>query len=41
MFLKACRAYGMNEVDTFQTQDLYEGKSIYSVSKLFTLFSNS
>lgn len=33
MFLKACRAYGMKEVDTFQTQDLYEAKGVYSVSQ--------
>ncbi|KAK2164114.1 hypothetical protein LSH36_68g01041 [Paralvinella palmiformis] len=31
MFLRACKEYGMNEVDTFQTQDLYETKSMYSV----------
>ncbi len=32
MFLRACRSYGMKEVDTFQTQDLFEAKAIYSVS---------
>ena len=32
MFLRACRNYGMKEVDVFQTQDLYETKAIYSVS---------
>ena len=32
MFLRACRNYGMNEVDVFQTQDLYETKSMYTVS---------
>ena len=31
-FLRACRNYGMKEVDVFQTQDLYEAKAIYSVS---------
>ena len=32
MFLRACREFGMKEVDTFQTQDLYEVKAMYSVS---------
>lgn len=33
MFLKACRNFGMKEVDTFQTQDLYEAKAMFSVRK--------
>ena len=31
MFLKACREFGMKEVDTFQTQDLYEAKAVFTV----------
>lgn len=30
-FLLACRDFGMKEVDVFQTQDLYEAKSMYTV----------
>ena len=37
MFLRACKEYGMNEVDTFQTQDLYETKSMYSVGVILKL----
>ena len=35
-FIRACKEWGMEEVDTFQTQDLYEAKSIYSVSEYVT-----
>ena len=32
LFIKACLNYNMNRVDIFQTLDLYEAKSMYSVS---------
>jgi len=31
-FLKGCYAYGITEVDTFQTVDLYESQNIPQVS---------
>lgn len=34
VFLKACKNWGMKEVDTFQTQDLYDMKALYSVRQL-------
>ena len=40
MFLRACRNYGMKEVDVFQTQDLYETKAIYSVSIFKSIFDH-
>lgn len=30
MFIKACQSRGMKDVDTFQTDDLYECKSMYT-----------
>lgn len=37
-YLAACRSLGMNEVDMFDTQDLYEGKNMLAVvDHLFSL----
>ena len=31
-FLKACRDLGMQDIDVFETGDLYVAKSMYTVS---------